>query len=248
MREDRQALCQRALVVEFLGLPGAGKSTVAACLAAELRAQGIEVRTTDDFVAWLARQSRFTKVSILGRDLPSAWRQLWRGLMFGLSLRPTAGFSISRIALVPFINCCFERYLRLHREAVVVMDQANMQLVWSVGAYAAHYGEQPLNNFSRVAQGAALRIFAFVSASANVSAERIRLRASTSSRFDRESAAGLKGALHASAKLMTDIANRLVQDGERLIALDATVPVEFNSRQLFVAVRDELSKRPAPAG
>ena len=240
MHEVGKPLGCCAPVVEFFGLPGAGKSTVAAALVAALKGQGIAVHTTDDFVTWLARQSRFRKLAILVSNGPWAGRQLWSALRFGLSLRPAAGFSLPRIVLMPFINCCFDRYLSLNRDAVVIMDQANTQLVWSVGAYAASYDAQLLRDLSRAARGRGPTTFAFVSASVRVSAERIRQRASSGSRFDKEPSAGIQDALYASANLMTELASGLASDGQRVIELDATAPVDVNARRLLVLVRDGL--------
>lgn len=237
----------RAPVVEFLGLPGAGKSTIAASLVAGLKARNIDVRTTDDFVTWLARRSRFEKIGILARSLPSALAQLWRALVFASSLRPSGAFPMTRVALLPFVNCSFDRYLQLHKTCVVVMDQANMQLVWSVGAYAASYRGAALESFCGAARGQAVRLFAFVAASTEVVTERIRQRPSRASRFDRESASGLQGALNSSARLMDDIVGCLVRDDERVVALDATAPVERNVQELIVAVCELLGEQSAPA-
>jgi thymidylate kinase len=238
MHEAGRASGNGAPVVEFLGLPGAGKSTVARALVAALQAEGIAVRTTDDFVAWLARQSRLRKLAILVRNGSWAGRQLWSALRFGLSLRPLAGFSLSRIVLVPFINCCFEAYRAQDRAAVLVMDQANMQLVWSVGAYADSHDARLLHELSRVARGRGATIFAYVSASPDVSAERIRQRASVSSRFDRETPAGLAEALAGATRLIANLAGDLKLDGGLVIELDAQASVEINAGRLFVAVRE----------
>ena len=236
-----------APVVQFLGLPGAGKSTVATALVAALQAEGIAVRTTDDFVAWLARQSRRRKLAILMSNWFWAGRQLWSALRFGLSLRPPAGFSLSRIVLVPFINCCFEAYRAQLRGAVLVMDQANMQLVWSVGAYAESHDVRLLHELSRVARGRSATLFAFISASPEVSAERILLRPSTLSRFDRETPSGLADALNGAVRLMDDLAKCLRRDGETLLELDATASVECNAERLFVVICDAMGKQSAPA-
>lgn len=248
MRKAGTSSGNGALVVEFLGLPGAGKSTIARALVAALQAEGIAVRTTDDFVAWLARQSRLRKLAILVRNGSWAGRQLWTALRFGLSLRPLAGFSLSRVVLVPFINCCFEAYRAQDRAAVLVMDQANMQLVWSVGAYAERHDARLLHELSRVARGRSLTLFAFISASPEVSAERIRLRPSALSRFDRETPSGLADALNGAARLMDDLAGSLKRDGGALVELDATASVEVNARRLFVAVSDAGGGRSASGG
>jgi thymidylate kinase len=236
-----------APVVEFLGLPGAGKSTVALALVAALQAEGIAVRTTDDFVAWLASQSRLRKLAILVHNGAWAGRQLWTALRFGLSLRPVAGFSLSRIVLVPFINCCFEAYRAQERGAVLVMDQANMQLVWSVGAYADSHDVHLLHALFRIVRGRPPTLFAYISASPEISAERIRQRPSTLSRFDRETPSGLTAALNGAARLMDDLADCLRRDGGTLLELDATASVERSAERLFVVICDAMGKRSTPA-
>lgn len=240
-----------APVVEFLGLPGAGKSTIAASLVAELRAKHVDVRTTDDFVTWLAGRSSFEKVEIVVRSLPRALTQLWRVLLFAGSLRCSNGLPMGRVAQLPFVNCCFDRYLRLHKSCVVVMDQANMQLVWSVGAYAASYKASALDRLCSAACGQAPRLYAFVAATPDLVTERIRQRPSNASRFDRESESGLRGALNASTALMKDIAHCLVRNGERVMVLDATASIESNAQALLEAVcatREELAEHSSHSG
>lgn len=233
----------QAVVVEFLGLPGAGKSTIAASLVAELKAKSIDVRTTEDFVTWLAARSRLEKIGILVRSLPRALAQLWRALVFAGSLRPSGNSPIVRVGLIPFLNCSLDRYLHLHKSRVVIMDQANMQLVWSVGAYAASYQAPALERLCSATCGQAPRLYAFVAASPDVATERIRQRPSNASRFDRESESGLRDALNASTTLMKDIAHRLVRNGEQVMVLDATASIESNAQALLEAVCATLEER-----
>lgn len=75
-----------------------------------------------------------------------------------------------------FVNCCFERYLHVHKTSVVIMDQANMQLVWSVGAYGLGLPGARLREFLQHSLRAGAAPFAFVAASPAVVSERIRQR------------------------------------------------------------------------
>lgn len=233
----------RAPVVELLGLPGAGKSTIAASLVAGLRASNMDVLTTEDFVAWLAARSRLEKIGILVRSLPRALLKLWRALLFASSLRPFGSCPMVRVALIPFLTYCFDRYLHLHKHSVVVMDQANMQLVWSMGAYAASYQAPTLERLCCATRGQTPRLYAFIAVSPDVVAERIRQRPSNLSRFDRESEFVLRGALKASAMLMDDIARFLVWNDEKVMVLDATASIESNAQALLEAVCATLEEQ-----
>jgi len=217
-------------------LPGAGKSTIASSLVSALRSEGILVCTFEDFSTWMSRRSRFYKVSTLFRDWPWAAKQLWLALRFGLSQRPVVSFSLYRILMVPYVNCCFEAYIAQEKPIIVVMDQANMQRVWSVGAYASKYDSDLLYKFSRIARGKSRTIFAYISASCEVSLERIQQRPSMSSRFDHEPVAKLQQVLACARNLMGALTDCAKRDVDTLVELDAMVPVKSNTQRLMSAV------------
>lgn len=156
--------------------------------------------------------------------------------MLGLTLRSVRDFSIVRALRLPIINCCFDRYVELNRESLIIMDQANMQLVWSVGAFGSRYGTRQLNSLCRAARGNFERLFVFVAVSPEISAKRIRERATRSSRFDPLTGASLDSQLHAAASLMSDIHSHLATDNERLVVLDAEASPEANAANLVAEI------------
>jgi thymidylate kinase len=235
----RQSPRERVTVVEFMGLPGAGKSTTAESLVTALRARGVDVRTNSDFIAWLSSKSRFYKVMMVLESLPTALKQVWRTLLFAASLRPVYKIPVIRIILLPMVNCWFDQYIKLQNSCVVVTDQANMQRVWSLGAYAKTHGELALEILCRVASGRQRRLFVFIDVSPSLALERIRMRPPNLTRFDKEPDSNLPGLLKKAVGLMSDIVECLVRNGESVLALDAATLVPKNVQILLKATYEQ---------
>jgi hypothetical protein len=221
------------IVIEFFGLPGAGKTTIANCFTEALRARGYRVQTANDFVLWLSQQPKLKKLGFLLSDLRNAIRQLFCCTLFGLRLRPIKALSFSRIVRVPYINLCFERYLDTLGRTVVVMDQANMQLIWSIGAFASRYDKASLNEACTATLGTHLRYYACLTPDPAETSLRLQGRKSNHSRFDNLDDEQLHFALGNASGIVTDLHTILDQKGRHVTVIDATLPPDENSKHLI---------------
>ena len=219
-------------VIEFFGLPGAGKTTVANYLAEVLRERGYDVQTTADFVSWLSKQTKLKKLGFLVANLHGACHQLFWCMLFGIRLRPLKAISFSRIVRVPYINVCFERYLNTLDNAVVVMDQANMQLVWSIGAFSMRYDKVLLRRACKATVRTHPHYFVCLIPNVVETSERLHARKSNDSRFDALRSVQLNRALGNASRIVTDIRGFLDQEDRDLVDIDSTLAPEENAHRL----------------
>ena len=127
---------RRPFVVEFLGLPGAGKSAVCRCVAARLRARGIAVAEPIGVLAQTRRQGasgalkRLRKALTVAREcLAHPGASLGSVRAIAASLQPSPVVS-TRLALNWLL---LRSLLRASRRApVALFDQGLLQALWSI--------------------------------------------------------------------------------------------------------------------
>lgn len=122
----------RALVVEFVGLPGAGKTTLARYAARWLRAHGLDVReplADRSPVGWKRLFDHMVAASDLAARRPGtaadAGAALWS------ACRPRAD-QWAHLAL-NWCYCVRQAERARSNSAVVLVDQGPCQLLWSLG-------------------------------------------------------------------------------------------------------------------
>lgn len=170
-------------LVELVGLPGAGKTAIAARLVAELRSRGLrcaERRGGSGRQGGGARHRVDRVLSLLRHH-----DQTRSSLRFAASVRPRS--------LTPFARAIrlsgWMRQLSAYAASdadVVVLDQGPIQDAWSVTVPSRSWTEAAM----RAAVGPLVqvtdmpRVLVYVDVDVETAAERLRLRRGTSSRFD----------------------------------------------------------------
>lgn len=234
-----------ALVIEFLGLPGAGKSALAERLVRKLEAEGHAPgrRETIERVTWgrpehFARLAAFTLAR--GRHLSTAMRLAaavtpsslarWR---FGAKLA-TWPYRLSRVSQ--------------HHCRMLVLDQGPLQSAWCVLLNGELHDEAALR--AAVYDLLADRRFAFAFVSVELSpeaaADRIAARGPMAPPFDRGRPETLRllTAHRAHLERILQIAGEHV--GAPLLRLDGAAPLEENDARIAAFV-DRLPRLTAAA-
>lgn len=170
-------------LVELVGLPGAGKTAIAARLVAELRSQGIMCAERRDGPGRQGRGPRHRVERAL--SLLRHHEQTRSSLRFAASVRPRS--------LTPFVRAIrlsgWMRQLISYAASdadIVVLDQGPIQDAWSVTVPSRGWNEAAM----RAAVGPLVQVtdmpraLVYVDVDGETAAERLRRRRGTSSRFD----------------------------------------------------------------
>lgn len=242
-------------VLEFIGLPGAGKTAMAARLVSELRARGItyvERRTPRRpgdrtivrrirRVAALLRERRFTLAS----------------LRFAASVRPLSLGRLVRALRLTGWARQFHSYATSGVD-VVVLDQGPLQDVWSLTVPSRRWNEPAMQAIvRRLLHTPRLgRALVYVDVDVETAAERLHRRRGSRSRFDRLSPAQMRAWLDTYERALTSVFEYAGQVTKApCLRVDGTLPVDEVARNVarflddvLPATADGLSPAPIAAG
>lgn len=198
-----------ALVVEFLGLPGVGKSHVNGLVAARLAALGIPVRSTylrinHDLGPWrrVIHKSRVCAAELVRRP-GYAWR-------LGRTVRRTGQRGRVDVVRLPYNWLTAQGLVRRGRSrpGAELLDEGMLQMLWSVG-FAGR--ERSIADCASALLGSGASaapmpdVVVLVDAPLDVILERLASRASRDGRVDRMDVTERRTALLRGADLFADV-------------------------------------------
>ena len=205
------------LIIELFGQPGAGKSTLARAVAADL-----ELQTTRQLGAAWKRQSTLAKWLLGGRAILDC-RSVVDAIMLASKGRLLRVDSLSRL----FRLIIKSHWLRA-QTGRFVLEEGHLQELWSI-FYSARKAEPdpqllaPL--VSRLYGGLNAQIV-FLDVSVGDAFDRIRCRVHGRSRLDRLTELELRQHLAATAQLPYRIADAARAAGLTVERVDASLPIE----------------------
>lgn len=185
-RSEPVRLPPRALLVEFAGLPGAGKTALSHAVAGRLRERGIPVTELRALYPDTSSGARIRKMAWALRGILRRPGDAYRGAR--------AVWASGQRSLVDALkvlhNLLFVSALMWgsgSRERVLLLDQGIVQALWSIG-YSARDGA-----FAGIVEGLRARLprpdlVVIVEASPHTAAHRLATRPSGGSRLERQAA------------------------------------------------------------
>ena len=226
----------KSCVIEFFGLPGAGKTTIATRLISQLRENGYEVRDRYQFHDWYRSLSISRRFWILFRAVlvlvgsVRSWLPFVRGGSFNSAIR------ILRLAAR---SGAFNDYMHQDKSDFYILDQWAAQEVWSIGANTASRGViQKQCAFSDLIQLAGLAEW-FVHTRLNIdeSANRVAQRQHGDSRFDGRSVCAIRSGLAGLDLLDVEIASLCKGLASHFCELDGCRTPEENCGMVMAVLR-----------
>ncbi len=248
MSDPLETSCSTLPFYEFLGLPGAGKSTVVRQIATLLGGAPDEE---------MARMTSITdwKAAPLAELLPrrtAEWRVLARSLMLALPLKPVARLSRFRVA-IPLASA--------HRRAAraiaaagcatgrVIADEWVLQRIWSIIAFSNSWSSQNLQKLTNDLCGQRRTFVIHLNCPVEVAATRIEQRGTRHSRFDRMPFAERARLLTSAAHGMESIARYAQETGCNVVRIDAKPDPREVAHQIVdrIPALRETAEQMAPA-
>ncbi|WP_147202209.1 hypothetical protein [Segetibacter aerophilus] len=181
--QGRKPLRQKAYTIEFVGPPGAGKTSSCKCLSALLESNGYTVCKWQDVKDYI-RKMAFTKKCLLVLKLV-----LFRGqsLMLYTTLLASNSIysrnSIYRYIRLTLFDLALKQLLKKEKIDVVLLDQWTIQEMWSATIFRA-------KSYSSISKSLSKFYFStdiifYFDVDINTAVERIEMRPTKTSRFDR---------------------------------------------------------------
>lgn len=202
-------------VIEFVGLPGAGKSTISRALPATWPTS----RNTDP------------------APLPLA-RRLWlyrHALAFMLSLRPLQWKDVTRLRRLAAELRFYERAAG----APLVIDQGMIQKLWSILLDRKSHSPAALERLVAALAPSAADIIVWLGTPPDLAAERLITRNGGNSRLQKRSEDEMKAGLVAGQGLYAMLMGLYGRHATiRVLNLAGTDPVEVNAARVVAAVAE----------
>ena len=175
----------RPVIVEFLGLSGAGKSAVSHQVAERLRRRGLPVQEPTLTLAPAARRRSLWKRTL--KSLHVTRELVMHPLSSLRSLRSMSATRQQRLRLVfrmGFNWLMLSSLMRTHRRSLHLFDQGAFQALWSIGLEGGRGAIRRVGP-RLVATVPAPDAVVVIEAGAEVVADRLKVRAGRESRADR---------------------------------------------------------------
>lgn len=123
---------QNPLVVEFVGLPGSGKTTLSNLVASKLEARGINVISREEILRQWHQQKALQKLLKLFSSNINQWNILRNSLTFATQVKPINLQSFLRAGKV-FVNVRRnDAVVRAGNCQIILLEQGLLQTVWSI--------------------------------------------------------------------------------------------------------------------
>jgi hypothetical protein len=226
------------LLVELIGQPGAGKTTLARAATA-----GSELHTRGELGSAWAHLPILTKASLFGRAILDG-ACLARAIQLALGARLFRGDSLSRL---------FRLLIKSHwiraQSGRLLLEEGCLQDLWSIYYSAGRWEPEPrqLAPLIRCLYRGVRARLVFLEVDPQRAFDRIRGRTHGKSRLDRLAEADLRQHLANTAQLPHKLADAARLAGLGVETLDASLPVETTVRRLR-AVMQELDLFPTSGG
>jgi hypothetical protein len=229
------------LVVEFVGLPGAGKSTVAARLATEARSSTWGNRTAVG-AGDVQRSTHYARLGLFFLRHPHELRAALRLASNGSWLSPRRLYQV-----VKYLHVWAYRFqlARGRGYEVLLLEQGPVQSTWSLMLRGTWPNETLQSSVSRMILAAGLPYaLVYFELAAEAAANRIALRPTTESRFDHLDAAEAARQLAIEGQRLEQLFAGVVErTGAPYQRVDASGPLEKTCAQIEAFIAKAVPSR-----
>jgi len=215
----------KPIVIEFLGLPGAGKSTVCQQVTAILHQEGWHVLQRYDYYRWLQRCPWTVKVKVHTCGYLKRFPITLKILCYELMRPPLNRWSLRLARTLALHHAYFDEFIRATHPQLCLLDQWTLQSLWSIGVTHQETDSAPVTTMAHTLITDAPHAYIYFHLPPEVAAHRVAHRPTGQSRFDQRPYQEIKAILRQSDQLFQAILFAVEMQKRPLLRLDATQPV-----------------------
>ncbi len=171
----------KPLVVEFLGLPGAGKTFLQSAVIEHLRSCSLKVRTREDMFSFLNKRNKIKAVLLkpwfILRFLSAVFFSSNISLFFNSN-------TIHRVKYAANYPLYINLYIKVVKPDVLILDRASAQNLWSLWVGRNKPPKNLLIKLFQITHKVIDNKYVFIKIDAKTAADRIMSRPYGKSRFD----------------------------------------------------------------
>ncbi|MDZ7957337.1 MAG: AAA family ATPase [Aulosira sp. DedQUE10] len=257
-----KAESEHPLILEFVGLPGAGKTTVCHEVASLLKEQGVSLVAGDEILYQWKQQSNWQQLRKLIPQTQNQWQILLHSLFLASQVKPTNGQSFSKAAKI-FTNVkrldaiarshsvseisAAPRAIARHQDPqIILLDQGLLQETWSVGIT----GTTPA--LENVRQELALLFhqrpmaIVYFQIDVDTALERVQNRPTAESRFDRMHPEAAQQLLSKYVSYLQEIISCTQTFNIPILEIDSSLPIDEKAQNILFWINNAFMTHPEP--
>jgi hypothetical protein len=226
------------LVVELIGLPGVGKTTLVQGLASVMHQGKPTFLDRMQFNQWSARQPRLKRWSWMVIHFWELLRALFWGGLFCISFERKDRASFARL-IRPLRMLMFQRmFCSDDSRGYLLLDQAIVQQIWSISVFSNRFNQCLLRKYLSSFTGELKEntLYVFIQSTPGLASERVSHRDNGDSRFESLDVLEREKLFIEGAEVMGILIEILERLGCRVMRLNAEDDVAIKVKQLQSAL------------
>lgn len=233
-------------VVEFVGLPGAGKTTVFHPVVSQLTTKGTLLVDRNEILQQWQNTARANKIWQLIPSNLNQWHILIQAIGLALRVRPLTRQSLLKAGKV-FSNLKrIDSTIRYRRCPLIILDQGFLQELWSVGITGNPPSTaQLMPLLTSLFQSRSIAVVYF-NVDVEMAGDRLQSRSTKNSRLDRMQPEASSALLSNYAPFLQDILNCTRSLNIPVVSIEASLPIdtkaEIITRWIGSLVAGDLSE------
>jgi len=169
-------------IIEFYGLPGTGKTSVADLVIEDMLSKGCRVQGRQDYESWLKGLGVYSKAVIVTKILVSICLNINMLFKYILTTKPLKSINIKLLILILYKNFSLKEFKKNCDSEYILLDQFLMQDLWSLFVFSSLYSQKFIEFI--VGKHANFDCIFFFRLPARKNAQRLYGRKGGTSRFD----------------------------------------------------------------
>ncbi len=219
------------LIVEFVGLPGVGKTTVAQQVALKLREQGLRVVFRAEILNQWQKKNILQKAIQLLPNNFNHWQILINSLIFAWQVKPINRQSFGKAAKI-FTNVRRNDAVACDRDCdIILLDQGLLQETWSVSITGTPPQTKYLKREITPLFYKRSTLIIYCQLDIATAFKRMQNRLTTNSRFDRMDSKEAYSTMEKYVSYLEEIINCAKDCNVPILELDSSQAIKLQSNE-----------------